>query len=57
MKLFSINSANDRKNINFDGKRINKNAIKQLTRNNPFSLTEPNQRLISNAIEEMSKVK
>ena len=39
----------------FKGKRVWKNTVSQLTRNNPYSLTEPNQRYISNAINSLAK--
>lgn len=58
MKIDSINSAEDkRKNIVLKGKRVFQNTVKQLAKNNKYSLTEPNQRLIRNAITELGKVK
>ena len=58
MKIGSINSAEDkRKNIVLKGKRVFQNTVKQLAKNNKYSLTEPNQRLIRNAITELGKVK
>ncbi len=53
MKINSIQSADTR---NFEGKRLDKNTVKQLVQNNPYSLTEPNQRYISTAIESLGKV-
>lgn len=58
MKIGSINSAEDkRNNIVLKGKRVFQNTVKQLAKNNKYSLTEPNQRLIRNAITELGKVK
>lgn len=53
MKIFNIQSSD---NKTFKGKRLDKNAVSQLMKNNPYSLTEPNQRYISNAIENLGKV-
>ena len=52
MKIESIQGVN----TNFKGKRLDRNAVAQLIKNNPYSLTEPNQRYISTAIESLSKV-
>lgn len=52
MKIESIQSVN----TNSKGKRLDKNAVSQLIKNNPYSLTEPNQRYISTAIEALGKV-
>ena len=43
--------------INFEGKRVSKNVVAQLAKNNPYSLNEPNQRAISTAISDLGKVK
>ena len=43
--------------INFEGKRISKNVVSQLAKNNPYSLNELNQRAISDAISDLGKVK
>ncbi len=53
MKIDGINSADIK---SFKGKRLDKNAVSQLIKNNPYSLTEPNQRYISTAIESLGKV-
>ncbi len=53
MKIINIQSSD---NKTFKGKRLDKNAVSQLMKNNPYSLTEPNQRYISNAIESLGKV-
>ena len=55
MKLEHIN-VTDNKQV-FRGQRVWKNTITQLTRNNPYSLTEPNQRRISDAIKAMAQTK
>ncbi len=52
MKIDSIQCVNS----NFKGKRLDRNAVTQLIKNNPYSLTEPNQRYISTAIEALGKV-
>ena len=57
MKINGISSFNKQNNINFEGKRLDRNAVSQLTRNNKYSLSEPNQRYISVAIENLGKVK
>lgn len=51
MKLKSVN------NIEFKGQRVQRNAVSQLVKNNKYSLTEPNQRFITNSITELGKVK
>ena len=43
--------------INFGGKRVSRNVVSQLTKNNPYSLNEINQRAISNAISDLGRVK
>ena len=48
MKIQNIQTFEERK-INFKGKRIDKNIVAQLSKNNAYSLTEPNQRNITNA--------
>lgn len=53
MKIDVIQGVN---NNNFKGKRLDRNAVSQLIKKNPYSLTEPNQRYISNAIEALGKV-
>lgn len=53
MKIDSISSADIK---SFKGKRLDKNAVAQLIKNNPYSLTEPNQRYITTAIESLGKV-
>ena len=55
MKIKSI-SALSGKNIEFEGKRTARNITSQLTRNNSYSLNEPNQRYITNSIKELSEV-
>ncbi|MBE7703029.1 MAG: hypothetical protein E7Z89_03150 [Cyanobacteria bacterium SIG28] len=57
MKINGISSVKESNHNVFKSKRIDKNTIMQLAKNNPYSLTEPNQRYISNAIENLSKVK
>ena len=56
MKLENISGANNNKQV-FKGQRVWKNTITQLTKNNPYSLTEPNQRRIADAIKALSKPK
>lgn len=56
MKLDSINSSKEVKSVKFNGRRIFRNNVAQLAKNNPYSLTEPNQRLIANSIAELAKV-
>ena len=51
VKLFGKNSTS------FEGKRISHNAVSQLANSNDYSLSEPNQRYITNAIKELSNVK
>ena len=55
MQIEKIGTLTERKQNNFKSKRIHRNIITQLAKNNPYSLTEPNQRLIKNAITEFSK--
>lgn len=52
IKTFEVNDK-----FNFKGSRVFHNTVAQLAKNNPYSLTEPNQRAISKAIEELGKVK
>ena len=40
----------------FTGVRQDRNTVEQLKKDNPYDLNLPNQRRISNAIEELSKV-
>lgn len=56
MKLEHINGIDNSKQV-FKGQRVWKNTITQLTKNNPYSLTEPNQRRISDAIKAMAQTK
>ena len=56
MKLENISGANNNKQV-FKGQRVWKNTITQLTKNNPYSLTEPNQRRIADAIKALSQTK
>ena len=56
MKIQGANF-NIERNIIFEGKRTDRNAVKQLAKNNRYSLTEPNQRYISTAIEKLGQVK
>lgn len=56
MKLEKINAFAKENNINLKGKRVLKNAVEQLSKNNPYSLTATNQRYIANSIKELSKV-
>ena len=53
----AVSKVNNCYNYNFRGSRVFHNTVAQLAKNNPYSLTEPNQRAISKAIEELSKVK
>lgn len=55
MKLDKINGFTERKFLTFTGRRECTNAVSQLTQNNPYSLTEPNQRNIINSITELGK--
>lgn len=55
MKLDKINGFTERKILTFTGRRECTNAVSQLTQNNPYSLTEPNQRNIINSITELGK--
>ena len=55
MKINNISTLNG-KNINFESKRTARNAAEQLAKNNPYSLSEPNQRYIENSIKELAKV-
>lgn len=57
MKLDGINFSKEGKSIQFNGRRIFRNNVAQLAKNNPYSLTEPNQRLITNSIAELAKVR
>jgi hypothetical protein len=56
MKLNNINFFNNANKMQFRGHRLDKNAVAQLSNNNPFSLTEPNQRYITNSIDNLSKI-
>ena len=53
MKVESIHS---KTNIKFGSKRTARNITEQLAKNNQYSLTEPNQRQITNSIKELAKV-
>lgn len=55
MKLDKINGFTERKLLTFTGRRECTNAVSQLMQNNPYSLTEPNQRNIINSIAELGK--
>ncbi len=56
MKVNSIQGQNE--NITaFKGKRVWKNTVEQLLKNNAYSLTEPNQRHIANSITQLGTVK
>ena len=55
MKVYDISLSEERKQ-SFKGRRTARNAAEQLTRNNKYSLSEPNQRYITNSIKELSKV-
>lgn len=55
MKVDKINSFNGDK-FSFKSQRIFRNTVAQLAKNNKYSLTAPNQRAISNAIKELSKI-
>ena len=57
MKTEGINVFGVSKNLSFKGNRIFHNTVAQLAKNNPYSLTEPNQRAITNAIKELGNVK
>lgn len=51
-----INNIQTSTSSTFKGKRLDKNAVEQLINNNSYSLNELNQRYISKAIENLSKV-
>ncbi len=51
MRIFSINSTTPK----FKGIREDRNTTSQLKENNSYSLTEPNQRRINHAIENLAK--
>ena len=53
MKLVKVQSCES--DIKFKGTRTLKNTVAQLAKNNRYSLTEPNQRYISNSIDELGK--
>ena len=57
MKIQGLHSFEEGKKITFNGQRIFRNTVAQLTKNNAYSLSEPNQRYISNAITELGKIK
>ena len=58
MKIQALSTFEDKKrNIRFEGKRLDRNAVAQLGKNNRYSLSEPNQRYITTAIENLGKVK
>lgn len=52
MKIYRINNY-----ASFTGVRQDRNAVEQLKKDNAYDLNLPNQRRISNAIDELSKVK
>ena len=56
MKLESIGLHNNNKKVSFNGRRVFRNTVAQLAKNNSYSLTEPNQRLITNSIGELAKI-
>ena len=55
MKILKTENVSNSKFVKFKGTRTSIKAIEQLSKNNAYSLTEPNQRLIINAIEKLSK--
>ena len=57
MKLDGIQSFEERKYIKFKGNRELRNVVEQLAKNNSYSLTEPNQRYITESITKLGKVK
>ena len=57
MKLEGIASYRENRISSFKGRRVDRNVVSQLIKNNPYSLTEPNQRYISQAIESLGKIK
>ena len=56
MKVFGIQFDEQSKSIGFEGKRVNKNLVKQLSQNNPYSLNDINSRAIDTAITELGNV-
>ena len=57
MKTEGIKAFGVSKNLSFKSSRTFHNTVAQLAKNNPYSLTEPNQRAITNAIKELGNVK
>ena len=55
MKILKTENVSNSNFVKFKGTRTSIKAIEQLSKNNAYSLTEPNQRLIINAIEKLSK--
>lgn len=51
MRIYRVNNCNA-----FTGIRQDRNTVEQLKKDNPYDLNLPNQRRISNAIDELSKV-
>lgn len=52
MKIFNINLYN----LNFKGKRQDRNTVSQLKTDNPYDLNVPNQRRINEAIDNLGNV-
>jgi len=57
MEIQKFGVLTEKKNIQFKGRREFKNVVSQLSKNNSYSLTDPNQRYITKAITELGKVK
>lgn len=55
MKLSGIQSFDNKNNTFGTSTRVLKNTVSQLSKNNRYSLTEPNQRYIANSIKELSE--
>ena len=51
-----VDNINTQSGVGFKSKRTARKAAEQLAKNNPYSLTEPNQRYITNSIKELAKV-
>lgn len=56
MKIQNIKSSEDNK-LTFKGIRLDKKVVSQLSKNNRYSLSEPNQRKIAEAIKNLGEVK
>lgn len=56
MEINNISKGEAPKVLKFKSLRKSKNVVSQLAKNNPYSLNEPNQRLIATSIEKLSKI-